>query len=77
MVFDTLLNCEGCLIRSSETEPQPHFTASWQQSWWSYSNKQTRQVSYFPLTKLPIRSIVVYCDLQTSVAYSVIMANNW
>jgi len=31
--FDTLSNCEGCLIRSSEAKAHPYVTASWQQPW--------------------------------------------
>ena len=27
--FDTLSNCEGCLIRPSEAKPHPYLTASW------------------------------------------------
>jgi len=37
MVYHTLLNCEGCLIRPSEAQPHPHLTSSWRQPWWSYS----------------------------------------
>jgi len=33
--FDTLSNCEGCLIRPSEAKPRP--TSEWWQPWWSYS----------------------------------------
>jgi len=41
VVVDTLLNCEGCLIRPSEAKTLRHLTASWRQPWRSYSFRLT------------------------------------